>query len=75
MVGIKRQHNVLAQLGIDTKNVYGYQVLEPVIELRKTAVRTVGKALGLPRVMYERPPFPGPALAARVIDEVHAGAR
>lgn len=70
LAGIKRQHNVLAQLGIDTKKVYGYQVLEPVIELRKTAVRTVGKALGLPRVMYERPPFPGPALAARVIGEV-----
>ena len=70
MAGIKRQHNVLAQLGIDTKKVYGYQVLEPVIELRKTGVRTVGKALGLPMAIYQRPPFPGPALAARVIGEV-----
>ena len=70
MAGIKRQHNVLAQLGIDTKKVYGYQVLEPVIELRKTGVRAVGKALGLPRAIYHRPPFPGPALAARVIGEV-----
>jgi GMP synthase (glutamine-hydrolysing) len=70
LAGIKRQHNVLAQLGIDTKKVYGYQVLEPVIELRKTGVRAVGKALGLPRAIYGRPPFPGPALAARVIGEV-----
>jgi GMP synthase (glutamine-hydrolysing) len=70
VAGIKRQHNVLAQLGIDTRRVYGYQVLEPVIQLRKTAVRRVGKALGLPKAIYDRPPFPGPALAARVIGEV-----
>ncbi len=70
VAGIKRQHNVLAQLGIDTKKAYGYHVLEPVIRLRKTAVRMVGKALGLPKAIYDRPPFPGPALAARVIGEV-----
>ena len=70
VAGIKRQHNVLAQLGIDTQRVYGYHVLEPVIQLRKTAVRRVGKALGLPKAIYDRPPFPGPALAARVIGEV-----
>lgn len=70
LAGIKRQHNVLAQLGIDTQRLYGYHVLEPVIQLRKTAVRRVGKALGLPKAIYDRPPFPGPALAARVIGEV-----
>jgi GMP synthase (glutamine-hydrolysing) len=70
VAGIKRQHNVLAQLGIDTKKTYGYHVLEPVIELRKMGVRMVGKALGLPKAIYDRPPFPGPALAARVIGEV-----
>lgn len=70
VAGIKRQHNVLAQLGIDTKKAYGYHVLEPVIQLRKTAVRMVGKALGLPKTTYDRPPFPGPALAARVIGKV-----
>ena len=43
LAGIKRQHNVLAQLGIDTKKVFGYQVLEPVIQLRKTAVRAGGQ--------------------------------
>lgn len=70
VAGIKRQHNILEQLGIDTEARYGYRVLEPVIELRKRGIRMVGKALGLPAEMYERPPFPGPALAARVIGEV-----
>lgn len=70
VAGIKRQHNILAQLGIDTKKEFGYQVIEPIIELRKTGVRKVGKALGLPAEIYDRPPFPGPALAARVIGEV-----
>ncbi|HAK96964.1 MAG TPA: ExsB family transcriptional regulator [Planctomycetes bacterium] len=69
VAGIKRQHNILAQLGIDTQAVYGYKVLEPLIELRKPAVRAVCKALGLPEEMYNRPPFPGPALTARVIGE------
>jgi GMP synthase (glutamine-hydrolysing) len=70
VAGIKRQHNILEQLGIDTEARFGYKVLEPVIELRKTGIRLVGKALGLPTEMYDRPPFPGPALAARVIGEV-----
>lgn len=69
VAGVKRQHNVLAQLGIDTQAIYGYEVLEPVIELRKPAVRLVAKALGLPAAIYARPPFPGPALTARVIGE------
>jgi GMP synthase (glutamine-hydrolysing) len=69
VAGVKRQHNILAQLGIDTEAAYGYQVLEPIIELRKPAVRQVGRALGLPAEIFERPPFPGPALAARVIGE------
>lgn len=67
---IKRQHNVLTQLGIDTQKTFGYKVIEPIIELRKPAVRLVAKALGLPEEIYARPPFPGPALAARVIGEV-----
>jgi len=70
VAGIKRQHNVLEQLGIDTERAYGYKVLEPIIQLRKSAVRAVGKALGLPKEIFARPPFPGPALAARVIGEV-----
>jgi GMP synthase (glutamine-hydrolysing) len=70
LAGVKRQHNILEQLGIDTEQVFGYKVIEPIIQLRKTGVRKVGKALGLPEEMYTRPPFPGPALSARVIGEV-----
>jgi len=69
VAGIKRQHNILAQLGIDTQAAFGYRVIEPLIQLRKTGVRAVGKALGMPEALYHRPPFPGPALAARVIGE------
>jgi len=69
VAGIKRQHNILAQLGIDTEAAFGYKVIEPLIQLRKTGVRAVGQALGMPENMYHRPPFPGPALAARVIGE------
>lgn len=69
VAGIKRQHNILAQLGIDTEKRYGYTVLEPVIQLRKTGIRRIAKALGFPRSVHDRPPFPGPALSARVIGE------
>jgi len=70
IAGVKRQHNILEQLGIDTKKEFGYKVVEPIIQLRKTGVRQVAKALGLPQEIYARPPFPGPALSARVIGEV-----
>ena len=70
VAGVKRQHNILAQLGIDTVSQFGYEVIEPLIELRKPGVRKIGEALGLPSGMYNRPPFPGPALAARIIGEV-----
>jgi GMP synthase (glutamine-hydrolysing) len=69
VAGIKRQHNVFAQLGIDPQRAFGYGIIEPLIRLRKDAVRKVGKALGLPDSTYQRIPFPGPALAARVIGE------
>lgn len=70
VAGIKRQHNILTQLGIDTKEQFGYTLIEPLISLRKTGVRKVGETLGMPAKLYDRPPFPGPALAARVIGEV-----
>ena len=70
VAGIKRQHNVFAQLGIDPEETFGYQILEPLIQLRKDGVRITGKALGLPEEMFNRIPFPGPALAARIIGEV-----
>lgn len=70
VAGIKRQHNILAQLGIDPKKEYGYHVLEPLASLRKDGVREVARLLGLPAQISERIPFPGPALAARVVGEV-----
>lgn len=70
VAGIKRQHNVFEQLGIDPQKTFGYQILEPLIQLRKEGVRKVGSALGLPVEQFDRIPFPGPALAARVIGEV-----
>ena len=69
VAGIKRQHNVFEQLGIDPREAFGYRILEPLVRLRKDGVRAVGQALGLPAALYARPPFPGPALAARVIGE------
>jgi GMP synthase (glutamine-hydrolysing) len=70
LAGIKRQHNILSQLGIDTEKEYGYHVLEPLIQLRKDGVRKVAKEIGLPEEIYNRMPFLGPALAGRVIGEV-----
>lgn len=68
--GVKRQHNVFAQIGIDPEKAFGYRVVEPIVQLRKPAVRAIARALGLPGEIADRPPFPGPALAARVIGEV-----
>jgi len=70
VAGIKRQHNVFEQIGIDPEDAFGYRIIEPLIQLRKDGVRKVGKALGLPAEVFERIPFPGPALSARVIGEV-----
>ena len=69
VAGIKRQHNVFEQLGIDPKEAFGYAIVEPLVQIRKDGVRKVAKALGLPESVYNRMPFPGPALAARVIGE------
>jgi GMP synthase (glutamine-hydrolysing) len=70
VAGIKRQHNILAQLGIDPEKEYGYKVLEPLQALRKDGVRRVAKILGLPAELAKRIPFPGPALATRIVGEV-----
>ena len=70
VAGITRQHNILSQLGIDPKEAYGYHVLEPLKTLRKDGVRAVASLLGLPDSITRRIPFPGPALAARIVGEV-----
>lgn len=69
IAGIKRQHNVFEQLGIDPEEAFGYKIIEPLVQLRKDGVRKVAEAIGLPVSIFNRMPFPGPALSARVIGE------
>ena len=71
IAGIKRQHNVFEQIGINPQKAFGYRILEPLIQLRKDGVRKAGRALGLPNEVFNRIPFPGPALSARVIGEAN----
>ena len=64
-VVIKSHHNVGGlpeQLGL--------KLLEPLRELFKDEVRELGVALGLPRDMVYRHPFPGPGLGVRILGEV-----
>lgn len=68
--GVKTQHNILEQIGIDPERGFGFKVVEPLKDLFKPQVRKVAKALGLPEGVYGRMPFPGPGLAARVLGEV-----
>lgn len=66
--GVKTQHNVLAQIGIDPR-LYGFEVIEPLKELYKPQVRAVARYLGLPAEISEKMPFPGPGLLIRVLGE------
>ncbi|MBM3361944.1 MAG: glutamine-hydrolyzing GMP synthase [Betaproteobacteria bacterium] len=64
-VTIKSHHNVGGlpeQLGL--------KLLEPLRDLFKDEVRQLGVALGLPRDMVYRHPFPGPGLGVRILGEV-----
>lgn len=64
---IKSHHNV-GGLPEDMK----LELLEPLRELFKDEVRKVGVALGIPRELVYRHPFPGPGLGIRVLGEVDA---
>lgn len=68
--GVKTQHNILEQIGIDPEAGYGYKVVEPIKDLFKYEVREVAKEVGLPEEIHQRIPFPGPGLATRVVGEV-----
>jgi len=68
--GIKTQHNVLAQIGISPKELYGFQVIEPVVSLYKGDVRKVARYLKVHEDFSERQPFPGPGLSVRVVGEI-----
>lgn len=66
--GIKTQHNVLEQIGINPVERYGFRVIEPLVNLYKSQVRGIARYLGVP--VAEKQPFPGPGLAIRVIGRI-----
>jgi len=68
--GIKTQHNVLSQMGINPVERFGFRVIEPLASLYKWQVRKVAKNLGIPSEIAERQPFPGPGLSVRVVGEI-----
>lgn len=63
--GVKAHHNV-GGLPEDME----MELVEPVKLLYKDEVRVVGEALGLPRAMVYRQPFPGPGLGVRCLGAI-----
>ena len=63
---IKTHHNVGG-----LPDTLKLSLIEPLRELFKDEVRKVGSLLGLPPVLVERHPFPGPGLCVRVLGEVN----
>jgi len=68
--GIKSQHNILEQIGINPVEKYGYKVVEPLVALYKWQVREIARYLAMPDELSERQPFPGPGLSVRVVGEI-----
>ncbi|MEL7655206.1 MAG: glutamine-hydrolyzing GMP synthase, partial [Bacillota bacterium] len=65
---IKSHHNVGGLPdAVDFK-----EIIEPLRDLFKDEVRALGEALGMPRHIVWRQPFPGPGLAIRIIGDVTA---
>jgi len=64
--GIKSHHNVG---GMPLETAFT-KVIEPIRDLYKDEVREVAGALGLPKEIQHRMPFPGPGLAVRILGEV-----
>ncbi len=62
--GIKTQHNVLTD---EFMGRYGFKVIEPIRDLYKDEVRAVAKYLGIPELIVNRQPFPGPGLLVRTV--------
>jgi len=62
---IKSHHNVGG-----LPETLGLKLLEPLRDLFKDEVRELGEALGLPRDIVHRHPFPGPGLGVRILGEV-----
>ena len=62
---IKAHHNVG---GLPAE--LGFELIEPLRDLFKDEVRTLGTALGLPDEMVWRHPFPGPGLAVRCLGDI-----
>ncbi len=64
-VTIKSHHNVG---GLPEK--MHLDLVEPLRSLFKDEVRKVGRELGIPSILIDRHPFPGPGLAIRILGEV-----
>lgn len=62
---IKSHHNVG---GLPEK--FGFELLEPLRPFFKDEVRAIGEALGMPKELVWRQPFPGPGLGIRVLGEI-----
>jgi len=63
---IKSHHNV----GGLPDHVDFDEIIEPLRDLFKDEVRDAGRAIGLPDVIVDRQPFPGPGLAIRIIGDI-----